>query len=180
MVVESDDPVAAKTDSFTSPTCEVANMAPGRYNFTLVVTSSAGAGLAHKKTISRVNGDDVFDLAVFPTMGSLSTHQSGLLGGQLLTITGTGFSEEPDCANVEVDIAGVACSVESCTMNSLTCRVGTADSMPAAPFEGPRGLLYSISDRFDSSDYTNSTFSGGYQSISRNIRDNYVQRVTNM
>lgn len=60
-----------------------------------------------------------------PTVSSVSPN-SGNIGGQFLSITGTGFSRNP--ANNTVSVDGTNCAVTSASENLLTCTLSKRDS----------------------------------------------------
>jgi hypothetical protein len=91
-----------------------------------------------------------FHTTAVPRVTELSYNASGLLGGDPLVITGTGFSPLP--GDNSVSLAGVPCAVTAATRTSLTCVPGAAPSPGGTPgvpvlapnatyFPGARGLL---------------------------------------
>ena len=69
--------------------------------------------------------NDYFEFAALPTINLVSPN-IGNVGGQYLTITGTGFST--NLANNFVSVDGSACSVTSASNSQLTCTLGSKDS----------------------------------------------------
>ena len=84
--------------------------------------------------------DTIYQLEIFPTIFSVSPQVSGFLGGQTLTITGSGFNA--DCSDTVVSLGGAAnCSITSCSDSVITCVAGSTNSAAAAPFLSTPGLL---------------------------------------
>lgn len=137
----------------------------GRYNYTIHVSpgpaardgwvGAAGYGNAqfHERGMQQEQWN-VRDLAtphngtaylvtVLPTIKTISTSKSGSNGGQIITITGTGFhSDLKDCSANAIFLAGAECVVVApCTRTQLRCRVpAAAKALAAAPFPGTAGL----------------------------------------
>ena len=87
-----------------------------------------------------------YQLTVYPKITALSTQASGSNGGQVLTITGSGFNQD-NCSLNTVALQGSVCAVQpGCTQTSLSCVVGAAPSTPlgTGPFAATRGLLHRI------------------------------------
>ena len=101
--------------------------------------------------VSPVTGQ-TYNYVHHPVIYSLSTQTSGLLGGAVLTISGTGF--DPVAANNVVLAAGSPCVVMNATLNSISCVLGAgveqhapvnASTGQAIPvFGGGRGLYNEV------------------------------------
>ena len=64
-----------------------------------------------------------------PVIESVSPSSSGLLGGDVLTITGEGFGTRTE--NVEVDVGGSPCQIVSMTLKQIVCKLQPLLSIPA-------------------------------------------------
>ncbi len=84
-------------------------------------------------------------VTVYPTVSGLSSSVSGSNGGQILTVTGTGFNSD-NCSLNTVLLQGVACVILSCTPTSITCSVAPAPvtALSVGPYAGTRGLLHRV------------------------------------
>lgn len=67
---------------------------------------------------SSLNPNEYFEFTALPTVSGVSPN-SGNMGGQLLTISGTGFSMNPQNNSVTVD--GNNCRVTESSNNQLKC-----------------------------------------------------------
>lgn len=65
-------------------------------------------------------------LTLVPRIASLSTQISGALGGDTLVIQGHGFSA--NCDSNEVTVAGVLCTITSCSNTQIECTTGNSSS----------------------------------------------------
>ena len=90
---------------------------------------------------------DVYTLIITPGVTATAPKTSGNLGGNRITISGSGFGAAPpacDPSAVDVTVAGVPCAVTSCTLDSLVCTAGAAlvsnNPTPTAPFAGSMGV----------------------------------------
>ena len=118
-----------------------------------VDTSGVGYMAWQNETVqvSPVTGQ-TYNYVHHPVIYSLSTQTSGLLGGAVLTISGTGF--DPVAANYVVLAAGSPCVVVNATLNSISCVLGAgveqhapvnASPGQAIPvFGGGRGLYNEV------------------------------------
>ena len=103
--------------------------------------------------VSPVTGQ-IYNYVHYPVIFSLSRQTSGLLGGTVLTIYGTGF--DPVAANNVVLAAGSPCVVVNATLNNISCVLGAgveqhapvnASTGQAIPvFGGGRGLYDEVSE----------------------------------
>ena len=91
----------------------------------------------------RVNGERAHLLTVKPVVKSLSSFESGVLGGQELELTGTGFhaDEGKDCSANQVTLANIPCKVTQCTRTSIRCTVGERNATSSSPHAGTSGLV---------------------------------------
>lgn len=100
----------------------------GRYN----VTEHLTPGIAHKvasiRRPSLVEGE-YFEFTSLPTITSISP-ATGNLGGQVITLSGTGFSGV--LANNSVSVDGNNCEVKSATETSLVCILGAKNPSASA------------------------------------------------
>ena len=140
--------------------------------------------------------DTIYTTVIYPQITSLSASGSGALGGQRLTISGTGFNAQ-DCASNSVKLEGVTCAVSECTSTQIVCTVGAAPAVSPRPYASTVGLttklwLDSASSSLNSAD----SFTGdarypsspsvvtqtlnGLQGSGVNIADRYLQQVRRM
>jgi hypothetical protein len=69
---------------------------------------------------SILNNAKLYNFIVSPSISGLSSHVGGSEGNEL-TITGTGFSVEPN--NITVSVAGIPCQVSSSSATQIQCTV---------------------------------------------------------
>lgn len=88
------------------------------------------AGIAGAASITKVSGGDVgsgntvsFSSAVTPTVTDIYPNNGTALGGDLVTITGTGFPASSTGA-VSVAFNGIDCAVQSTSATMITCITG--------------------------------------------------------
>jgi hypothetical protein len=114
-------------------------------------------------------GDTINTMLVVPQVQSLSTQVSGILGRQVLVISGSGFAS-PDgvtgsCAKNAVTLAGTPCAVSFCNTSQLRCTIApmrAPTATPTMPFESTFGLR-------------RTTFSSDTQSVANMItQDTYT------
>lgn len=139
------------------------DLSAGRYNYTLTIESGqvgavdgrddylAGHGDAMfsenedgptQAAMARPFGDKAYVLTIVPVVKSMSTAQSGLNGGQEITITGTGF-QAVQCTQNVVLLAGVPCTVTACSRTELTCTVANStDTDATRSYPSTSGLHY--------------------------------------
>lgn len=95
----------------------------GKYNVSEQVTP----GFAKNNILMRRSSFDpheYFEFTSLPTVGSVAP-ANGNIGGQYLTISGTGFSLNP--ANNSVSVDGNDCKVTSASSDQLKCTVANKD-----------------------------------------------------
>ena len=84
---------------------------------------------------------EIYTMIITPEVTSTSPKTSGRLGGNRITMAGSGFvggdrhSTKCDVGAVDVTVAGVPCTVESCTAEGLVCTAG----VPPRPRDGDGG-----------------------------------------
>ena len=74
---------------------------------------------------SSLDPNEYFEFTALPTVSSVSP-ASGNIGGQYLTISGTGFSNSPTNNTVTVD--GNDCAVTSSNNNEIKCTLAAKDN----------------------------------------------------
>eukprot|EP00039_Didymoeca_costata_P018192 m.332487 g.332487 ORF g.332487 m.332487 type:complete len:4620 (+) comp16956_c0_seq1:136-13995(+) len=116
------------------------------------------------RDMARPQDSEAYVLTVFPQVefDAQSPRVSGSLGGQVVTITGSGFhASSKDCSANKVQLAGIDCPVLTCTSSQLTCRVAAFNSSLVA-VRGTTGLIsrewsgtnsYNLDDWEDLADY---------------------------
>ncbi|XP_012942613.1 fibrocystin-L [Aplysia californica] len=118
--------------------------------------------VATVKTVSQTNANAyTFDSALESTVTGVSPTRGGTGGGTLITITGTNFGS--NTADIAVEIAGAACSVQTVEDTKITCRTGSASSA-AAQVEVQRngwGLAQQISANYEYIDLWSSPYTWG-------------------
>jgi hypothetical protein len=149
--------------------CAAPPIEAGRYNVSFEVRDPArgGAGAAdgwgqaargrHARQYAAAAGapaDAPFHVTIAPVVLGVSARASGLLGGEPLAITGTGFSTAPGGNAVELeatDAAGaralVPCAVTAASATRIECVPGAALNSSSATLPGATagaGLLHSI------------------------------------
>lgn len=95
----------------------------GRYN----VSELVDPGYANKSKYLRrssLDPNEYFEFTALPTITAVGPN-NGNVGGQYLTISGTGFSANP--ANNTVLVDGNDCLITSATPNELKCTLGRKD-----------------------------------------------------
>eukprot|EP00193_Tetraselmis_chui_P006079 CAMPEP_0177755180 /NCGR_PEP_ID=MMETSP0491_2-20121128/2425_1 /TAXON_ID=63592 /ORGANISM="Tetraselmis chuii, Strain PLY429" /LENGTH=1350 /DNA_ID=CAMNT_0019270653 /DNA_START=165 /DNA_END=4213 /DNA_ORIENTATION=- len=115
----------------------------------------------------------------FPTITAISQSGGSVEGGQLITISGKGFSST--LASNEVDIDGTPCTVRTATSTKLTC-VTTPWTRGALPqmFTGNRGVHREVFEG-SSLDYQTLEFEEVLDSFDTWQRDGrYHQRLTSV
>lgn len=90
----------------------------GKYSITEKVAVGTADNYYYMKKASL--SDEDYEHTVLPGVQSVSPN-SGLSGGQDITITGTGFSNHEDRVSVTVD--DVPCTVTSSTINEISCHL---------------------------------------------------------
>ena len=151
-------PCAVSASNYSNPAAgfnvTIPEIVAGALNMTVRV-DSPGVGymawLNETVQVSPVTGQ-TYNYVHHPVIYSLSTQTSGLLGGEVLTIHGTGF--DPVAANNVVLAAGSSCVVLTSTLNSISCvlgagveqhapvNAGTGQAIPV--FGGGRGLYNEV------------------------------------
>lgn len=88
----------------------------GKYNISehMKVGKSTTSTFMRKSSLQ----DEYYEHVVLPSISQVSP-PTGILGGQILTIDGSGFSNHPSSVTVSVD--GVDCHVLSSTTAQITC-----------------------------------------------------------
>lgn len=132
-------------------TCVVPNEEAGRAAFSITLQDPTyGYGLAALDSwltqVSPVDGASYLYVQHGDISG-LSSNTGGLLGGTVLTITGTGFAVSDPTANT-VLVAGQPCAVVSVTATSLQCTIPASTPASATVagtlYPGGRGLLWQL------------------------------------
>ena len=100
----------------------------GRYNVSQHLTPGIANKVASIRRPSLVEGE-YFEFTSLPTITSVSP-ASGNLGGQVITLSGTGFSGV--LANNSVSIDGNKCEVNSATEQQLTCTLAARNASLSA------------------------------------------------
>ena len=76
--------------------------------YRVTYSNQRSAGALWTQQFTRAEGAETFDIVINPEITAVSTARSGTLGGQTVTITGTGFATD-DCAANVVRLAGARC-----------------------------------------------------------------------
>lgn len=121
-------------------TCELPeDIVAGWYNYSMHIRpNQTGFGYGYAQFLERsylsqskdivqyppmMSSDSAHTLLIVPTIQTISTPLSGVNGGQLIFISGSGF-DPSNCSNNVVTLSGIPCAVEDCSKDSLTCRAG--------------------------------------------------------
>ena len=118
------------------------------YPFVLSIQNGAGLGYAaiDPALLQYTVDGRVLTVIQHPDIDSISSSSGGLLGGALLTITGSGFSSA--LANNTVVVAGSPCAILNSTETSIICVVGPSSASPTAAsnvvYGGGRGMLAEV------------------------------------
>ena len=105
---------------------------PGAYNYTFNIFHN-GNSVVNKRYLNYLSNEDLFPTTyeVYPQINSVSPQAGSAAGGTLLTITGTGFTEDGMGGTVEVMVGEDLCKVESMTETEIKCRtVGGPEEPP--------------------------------------------------
>lgn len=133
----------------------------GIYNVSELVVP----GYANKSKYLRrssLDPNDYFEYTALPTVTAVSPN-NGNIGGQYLTISGTGFSQNP--ANNTVSIDGNDCLIIEASNNQIKCTLGKKDSSKSS-------LLST-----NSSSQTNGYFAGAGLKYARYSRGSAVSSM---
>ncbi len=126
----------------------------------------------------------IYQTIIFPQITSVTPAISGLLGGQTVLITGSGFNST--CANTVVSFGVANCTVISCTSTTISCVAGSAVAPATAPFPSTTGLTlklwWNCCSNFPKTPVTANpnviqTSLNGMQGYRVNFADSYVQQV---
>jgi hypothetical protein len=129
----------------------------GRYDIAYYVDHpSSGYGLARTEMYVGPLQDSSFTITQYPTVSSVSRAAGGYLGGDLLTIRGTGFPNGVEPSVSSVSVSGAPCAILSSTTKAIVCRTGA----PADAF-ARLGELYSSGRGFAASVSRNNSLSYG-------------------
>jgi hypothetical protein len=131
-------------------TCKVGgDLEAGRYNLSFDV-KGFGQPIEGSLPLQTLQSSNPYHFTLRPFISSVSFSSSGLEGGDLLTITGSGFSINPSRNTVELD--STPCQIVSSSLSSITCRIGKfsksgsgSSTLPPNQFiMGGIGLLHSV------------------------------------
>jgi hypothetical protein len=87
-----------------------------------------GGHYAIQATVAPIGHSNSVNITAPYEITGISPTSGSMAGGQLVTISGTGFST--DIAAVRAIIAGVPCAVESATPTAIECRTGPVEAAP--------------------------------------------------
>ena len=125
-------------------TCQVANQTAGRYLFTLAIrpdpdastlqaptfpTAGYGAALINNQTLQVTDDGTVYSVVQAPVILGLSYSQGATSGGQLLTLTGLGFTTQ--CGQVAVTIGQTAAAVVNCSATAIIVQTSASQASNA-------------------------------------------------
>lgn len=103
-------------------TCRVGgDLEAGRYNLSFDV-KGFGQPSEGSLQLQTLQSSSPYHFTLRPYISSISSVSSGLEGGDLLTITGSGFSI--DTSRNSVDLDSTPCAIVSSSLSSITCRIG--------------------------------------------------------
>ena len=134
--------------------------------------------------------DVIYQTVIFPQITLVTPSVSGLLGGQTVLITGSGFNA--NCANTVVSLGVANCTVTSCTSTTISCIVEAAAAPAQAPFASTTGLTLKLwwnwyycycsstfaqNPNYPSNPATILTSLNGMQGYRYHMADNYIQQV---
>jgi IPT/TIG domain len=132
--------------------CLMPSQEAGRYQFTLAEFDSYyGYGLAGidnwLNQVSAVDGS-VYTFIQHGDIAAMSSSSSGMLGGAVLTLYGSGFSY--NLSNNVVLVADLPCPVVSASATELQCVIPpwnpSASSEAGKSYPGGRGLFWEVRD----------------------------------
>jgi len=131
-------------------TCKVGgDLEAGRYNLSIDV-KGFGQPIEGSFPLQTLQSSNPYHFTLRPFISSTSLSSSGIEGGDLLTISGSGFSINPSKNTVELD--STPCQIVSSSLSSIICRIGKftksgsgSSTLPPNQFiMGGIGLLHTV------------------------------------
>ena len=120
-------PVAAQASGACVPSVKVTPVAPTDEAAFLLGGSLPAPAFANNSALSVA-----YSLAATPTVTDISPSNGSSLGGDLVTLTGTGFPAASTSA-VTVVLNGIPCAVQSTSATAITCLTGARPYGQIAP-----------------------------------------------